>query len=354
MLMVLCSLNSCDKQVQQSKKLKMKLVMAIDMVRHGDRAPLIWSPNLMKGIWTEKEMGQLTKKGAIESEEVGKNFKQYYVDNLQFLSSTASPESVYVRSTNYPRTKDTAKAILKGMFGDSSKNLTVEAKEKKDDPVFAPFYKYKSFHEKIDKTLLKNSPKSFAEKLKSGASYINKRHGTSYLNLYDLVEMSNIIDVGRIHKKPLPQNVTKSEADELTSLSDQTYLYIPSIPARNCFNARDSMEEVAGFLENKSNNKIKYKYILLTLHDINITAALKFLGHNITKRPKYNANIRFELLKLGDESFIRTKFDQKTIKVCQQELCSFDEFKQLIANNIVNQCSDFNVNQDYLKTVGII
>jgi hypothetical protein len=151
--------------------------------------------------------------------------------------------------------------------------------------------------------------------------------------------------------------MTDSKADDLISLSQQLYLYAFGFPARNCFKARDSVEEVARFFEDKINNKIKYKYMLLTMHDSNITSILRFLNYTPIERPKYNANVRFDLLKSrsDDKFYVMVKFDQKTIKICQQnDICSLDEFKQLIAENINKQCSDFNVDQDYLKKVGII
>ena len=137
-LVIVCALNGCDQQSTKHEE----LVMSIDMVRHGDRGPLAWYPKIVDA-WTKEEIGQLTKKGEKESKELGKEFKNYYINNLKFLPATASQEIIYVRSTSFQRTKATAKSILEGMFEDSSENLHIDIKEKKDDPCFALFYKYK-------------------------------------------------------------------------------------------------------------------------------------------------------------------------------------------------------------------
>jgi hypothetical protein len=196
-LMMLCALNSCDKLSTKSKEpMSLDYVMTIDMVRHGDRAPIIWSPNIMKNIWTKEEIKQLTKKGAKESEELGKDFKCKHINCSEFLSPIASPEQIYVRSTDMQRTKETAKSLLEGMFGDSSKNLTIDVKEKKDDPCFVLSYKYKLSHEKVSQSMIDSSPKELSKKLKLEFDYINKQYGTNYSNPYDLLRIGDALFVG--------------------------------------------------------------------------------------------------------------------------------------------------------------
>jgi len=333
-------------------------VMSVDMVRHGDRGPTIWAPDIFKDIWAKEEINQLTKKGEEESKDLGRHFKNHrYITPSKFLPPISSPELIYVRSTDTQRTKDTAKALLEGMFGDSSKNLIVHVKEKKDDPCFALFYKYSDANKKIRQSLIKNSPKGFSKKIASAFSYINTQYGTKYSSYFDLLDLGDALYVGRLYNKPPPKNMTEEKVDELISLSHQLYLYFPSIPASNCFSAKDSVEEIEGFFDDKIKNKTKLKYILLTLHDTNITAILNFLTSKFTEKPKYNANIRFDLFQCASNGkfYVTVTSGRERITLCRGgAICSFDEFKQLIAKNITIQCSDFSVNQDYLKAAGII
>ena len=89
------------------------------------------------------------------------------------------------------------------------------------------------------------------------------------------------------------------------------------------------------------------------MHDTNLVPLLSFLNYPITYIPKYNANVRFELLKSEGEFYVRIKFDQETIKVCKKNLCTFDEFENVIQQNIRTQCNDFKINYNYLENVGI-
>ena len=166
--------------------------------------------------------------------------------------------------------------------------------------------------------------------------------------------MGDTLFVGNIHNKALPLNMTEEKAKTLISLFNKIVLYPLSIPARNCYRTRDPIREIKDFFENKINNNNKQKYILLTLHDADISHMLHFLNYPITHIPKYNANIKFELLKINNKFFVRTKFDQKIIKICKKELCSFGEFRNLIAKNIENQCNDFKLNQKYLEQIGVV
>jgi len=346
-MMALCSLSTCDRDNADFIK-NAKLVMAIDMVRHGDRGPNNWIPSVMKGIWKKEEVKQLTNKGAQESKEVGYKFNRYYIDNLKFLSPIASPKEVYVRSTDFQRTKDTAKAILEGMFSDSASNIRIDFKEYKNDSCNG-FSKNKEAEEKINKCLINNMPQSFKKELISGVTFINKQYQTSYPYPYGLSKFGDFLYVSKIHNKPLPHDMTRAEADKLIGLTKKRFLYVWAVPARNCYHSLDLIKEIESFFESKINNTTNFKYVLLTMHDMNIVPLLLFLNYPITQKPRYNADVRFELLKANGKFYVRTTFDQEVVRVCKRGVCGFDEFKNVIQESIQTKCNDFNINYEYLK-----
>ncbi|OZC11256.1 hypothetical protein X798_01672 [Onchocerca flexuosa] len=94
--------------------------------RHGDRAPVHFFPN-----FTEKYMiafprgiGNLTKIGAEQAEYLGLLLKHRY-----FQSNNITSEQIYIRSTDVPRTIETARYVLKGM---SFSNVTVSVETPKN------------------------------------------------------------------------------------------------------------------------------------------------------------------------------------------------------------------------------
>ena len=54
------------------------LIFAIDIIRHGDRTPMIASPEMQK-IWPQG-LGQLTPKGMRQEYELGKRLRELYVN----------------------------------------------------------------------------------------------------------------------------------------------------------------------------------------------------------------------------------------------------------------------------------
>jgi len=67
------------------------------------------------------DAGQLTAKGSRQHYELGKTLREIYVDRLGFLPKVVqTPEegrqAVYVRSTDYKRTQDSARFLLSGLY----------------------------------------------------------------------------------------------------------------------------------------------------------------------------------------------------------------------------------------------
>ncbi|HVT62082.1 MAG TPA: histidine phosphatase family protein, partial [Legionellaceae bacterium] len=90
------------------------LIFAIDLVRHGDRTPLIPS-SAMEKIWPQGP-GQLTPKGMYQAYELGKILRQHYVDEYHLLPKQYDSKIMTVRSSNMKRTMMSAQSILFGLY----------------------------------------------------------------------------------------------------------------------------------------------------------------------------------------------------------------------------------------------
>ncbi len=336
-----------------------ELVMAVDMIRHGDRTPVIWLPNILKNLWKKEELGLLTKKGEDESRDLGVSLKNYYIEELKFLPHIADKNLIYVRSTDYQRTKATAKSVLDGMFGNSSSNITINVKEKKEDPAFALEYKHNEKYKRIKEIRKTKSPQSFTEQVQKQIKYVNDLYNNNdkqQVAEYELMLLGDALNVGKIHNKPLPENMTTQEAAKIMDLSEKIFIYIFSIPAKQCYKSKYYLAEIIELFNARINHKTRLKYTMLTLHDANILPMLLFLGYTPLQKPEYNAIISFELLKSkshDNDYFVRILYNRKPIKICTDEFCSLQTFQKLISENINKKCNDFDLDYQYLEKIGI-
>jgi lysosomal acid phosphatase len=86
----------CSNSVNNNRELK--LIFALDLIRHGDRAPLHTIP-ILSDPWPEKTKGHLTSLGAQQSKELGKNFRDYYIKKTKLLSTKYNKNNVVNSST---------------------------------------------------------------------------------------------------------------------------------------------------------------------------------------------------------------------------------------------------------------
>ncbi|KAF9975051.1 hypothetical protein BGZ73_001411 [Actinomortierella ambigua] len=107
------------------------------LIRHGDR-------------------GQLTSIGARQHQRLGQVLKAVYIDQLSLLNKTLDPDTVYFRSSDYPRTKQSAESLLRGLFAKPHTNALSEDDNNTLDASLPPVVELHYYPSQID-TFFKNA-----------------------------------------------------------------------------------------------------------------------------------------------------------------------------------------------------
>jgi len=315
----------------------LKLVFALDLVRHGDRAPDKYNP-MISNAWTKEETGKITKRGIAGAKLLGKEFRKYYVDKAHLLPKIFQPELVHVRSTDFQRTKETAKSILQGFYSISSSKVTVVVPLAKQDILNPVSYKQDRalINAKVRKDV-SNSNKLLSHEMKRQFEDINHVFGTKLSEAHDMIKLSDLIKVNELHNKPLLKPMSKKTKKNIVSLGDELMLKFFSHPKASCLYAKKFIFHVAELLQSKH----KQKYFLYVAHDANLMAITSLLNFNLKKAPQYLSDLRFEMFKDKNQKlFVRMSLDGKVMKLCESlSQCPLGEFVKKLQNNVVNKCN---------------
>ncbi|NRA73649.1 MAG: histidine-type phosphatase [Rickettsiales bacterium] len=311
----------------------LKLVLALDLVRHGDRNPKKYIPQI-SNAWSKDEIKKITPLGKQQAELLGKNFREYYIDKTNLLPQKFSLELIQANSTNSQRTKETAKALLKGMFPNHADKISIATYH-----ILNPKDKEKniSIIKKLrkDKTLSKTW---FIPEIMQKLKYINRIFGTNFSTIHEYVPVADLIKVSKIHNKPLLKKLPAKQEQEIISLNNKSKLKLLTYPKIACLYGKNFIIHVMDILQSQSTQK----YFLFAGHDNNIITLTSLLGYDLKNKPPYLSNLKFEVFQNEHNKnlFIKTSLDGRIIKVCKSiNICPLKEFITTLQNNIKNKCN---------------
>jgi acid phosphatase len=300
----------------------MKLVFGLDVVRHGDRAPVIHMPKF-SDAWQEDEIGKLTELGLENSRKLGERMKKHYIETHNLLPEHYGKDLMVVRSTNYDRTINTAKQILRGMYPEHFDQIEIVTQPKDKDVLLLPY------HQAMLQLRMKYFYYQMSEEehalLRTLMGKMEQIMGHKLSDI-DLLNAADVLNVNKIHKIKLHPELTSHEAEDILTLAHKIWLrrFAPHetqhvVSANLLTHIREVIEQTT--LQDKP------RYILYVAHDYNLIALLMLLSQEITKIPPYNAFVRFEVLQdKGLELVVRVSYDGNPIKIGGQELNTVSRF----------------------------
>jgi len=328
-----------------------KLIFAIDVVRHGDRTPLIASPEMGK-IWPQGP-GQLTPKGMRQEYDLGKILRQRYVNEYHLLPKHYDTNAMNVRSSGIARTMMSAQSILFGLYplgtgpslNDSKalpeglQPIPINSVPREQDSLLLPNHD-KEMYKQLLETYIFSSPDWVQKDLALKPNYPvwSKTIGIKISNLFDLIHVSDRLFIERLYGIPRPGSLQEKDADMIIDAGEWAWLNISNHP-KLALIAGNELEQTIGReinLAAKQNRPLKY--LLFVAHDTTLVAQLKLLGQKIDELPPYASQLNYSLFDMGSSNYeVRVTYNQKPLfmEQCGADSCTLSEF-----NNVINEQSN--------------
>ena len=324
-----------------------KLIFAIDVVRHGDRTPLIASPEMEK-IWPQG-VGQLTPKGMNQEYNLGNVLRQQYVNQYHLLPKQYDLNSMNVRSSGIPRTMMSAQSILFGLYplgtGPSLDKDTKALPEgfqpipiytvpREQDTLLLPNHD-KEMYKQLLETYIFNSPEWIQKDLELKPNYPawSKIAGIQISNLFELIHFSDRLMIERLYNISPPDGLQEKEVDRVIDAGKWALLNIANHPKLAVIFGNELARTIKSEINLATEQNRPLKYLLFVAHDTTIAAQLKLLGKEINDIPPYASQINYSLFDIGSSNYeVRVTYNQEPlfIEPCGGTSCTVNEFINLI------------------------
>ncbi|MDA9271927.1 histidine phosphatase family protein [bacterium] len=328
-----------------------KLVFAIDLVRHGDRTPLIASPGMEK-IWPQG-VGQLTPQGMRQEYDLGKILRQQYVNQYHLLPKHYDTNSMSVRSSSITRTMMSAQSILFGLYplgtgpllNDSTNALPeglqpipINTVPREQDSLLLPNHD-KEMYKQLLEDYIFNSPDWIQKDLALKPNYLvwSKTFGIQISNLFDLIHVSDRLFIERLYNIPPPSGLQKKDVDMIIDAGKWALLTIANHPKLAIAAGSELAQTIKREINLAAEQVRPLKYLLFVAHDTTLAAQLNILGQAIDDIPPYASDINYSLFDMGSSNYeVRVTYNQKPlfIKQCGGDSCTLSEFINLLDDQL--------------------
>lgn len=309
------------------------LLLAVELCRHGDRAPLFEFPKdaLPASKWPEGP-GGLTAIGQRAHYELGQSLRRRYVDT-GFLPWSFSASDVYVRSTSIDRASMSAYSQIAGLypagtaavydvgaqFGRSSPDanftglpnrwqpVPIHTERPDTDSLLIPGANCPRHAKLLSKAYASSEWLEYTSKYDSLRTSLAGIVGMPKpLSLRDVANLEDVWVCFEAHGVPLPAGVTVDMRHRLQKLVNWMLINRVKNPELRRLRAGLLLNEIKqrvvlsamkarGTLPDHLEPALR-KFVLYSAHDTTVLAALSALGISLHENPPYNSTVIWELV----------------------------------------------------------
>ncbi|EGC31876.1 hypothetical protein DICPUDRAFT_82266 [Dictyostelium purpureum] len=294
--------------------------------------------------------GQLTSLGFAQHIQLGQTLRELYVDKYQLLPNqyTQDQTKIWVRSTDVPRTLQSAQAHLTGLFPPQPTNgepipvININTM----DPDFENMQPNNRLCPVIS-MMEYNATKTpeYQEFIKNTTqlkTQIMNALGVKSFPAYGWYSFMDLFYSLQCHDLPLPPGITQEMVDGAYEAALWDYTYKFSFPMYSRLGMSTFLEELLENIGNYIQNTDDTKYYLFSGHDTTIGAIANLFGL-LGEWPSYASHIEMELWSNSNKNyFLQFKYNGESFQLngCGDIMCPIETFFNIANSLIVPNYSD--------------
>ena len=324
-----------------------KLIFSLDLMRHGDRAPIKAMP---KAPYTRTiPLGQLSPEGIAQCYQLGTKFRQKYVVENHLLPESYDPKLMYVRSSDFDRTLMSAQSVLMGLYplgtGPHLKDgspaipgglqpIPIHTLPQHKD-TFIPCEHKPKMIEYLRKKYVLSTPE-WQKKHQEIAEHFSEWEAITGYKIQDLYSVGSLADTIHIyenHDVALPSALTPEHKKEILGLKTMIYLNTWQDYTSSATLGHPLLETITHYISDAAEQKTPLKYVLLSAHDCTIARTAGALRARLPEFPGYNAVLNFSLIEKDNQQYeIRLSYNDKPLFIpdCQGPICSLQQLSGIL------------------------
>lgn len=302
-----------------------QMVFAVDVIRHGDRAPIEAIPS---APWTENlPLGHLSPLGMQQEFHLGEQFRERYINKFHLLPEHYAPETMYVRSSDIDRTLMSAECVLLGLYpigtgpsveGKSAlpsayQPIPIHTKPRNEDSLLVM-----DFNPKLSSTIEQyvHTTKEWKQKvdnLQPKFKRWNELTGGKIDTLRGVGGLGDALYIYKLHNVPIPKGLSDEDVKEIEDETEWIFAACFKPHEIGDLTSHELLKVICDYFQSATQEKSKMRYVLFSAHDTTIAGMMSILRQPVDRRPPYSSDLNLTLFKDGSQYKVRIAFNGKPV-----------------------------------------
>ena len=291
--------------------------------------------------------GELTTEGQQEEYDLGKSYREYFVDKLHYLPEEFDPSVMEIRSSHKDRTYRSTVSFLLGMYPVLYPNEYFNIQMGGDviDPFdpsttecgdlansYANFSSTDEFHA-IHQEVINNVSEIL--------SWTNVPVSAMQQNAYSLDVVCDFITTLECNDVPFPSNIPQNAVD--TCVNFVPYMMIGMFANNPGIGASRTARFMKKSVDRAINGETPYKISLVGCHDSTLLAYSILLGYQPIENPPYASHILTEIYEKDSTLYVRVLFNNKVLPINGKDIITYAEWKSILSQGDAYCLHDYTV-----------